>query len=106
VRVDEEEPRAQVPEEVVAAHESADDVQPGLGLEAVDESAVRLLPLGVTEVVEAGGRDGPFEQLVGVECDERRGPADARGHVVDPPDPLRPRERHLTHAGGHGIPLT
>src|SRR4029078_1190903 len=42
--VEEEERRAQVPEEIVAAHQPADDVQPRLGLEAVDEAAVGLVP--------------------------------------------------------------
>ena len=78
VGVDDDEPGAEVPERVVAAHEPADDVEPGLGVERVDEAPERLLPLGFAEVVEPGRWRRPADQLVGIEARPGLGPAHAR----------------------------
>ena len=100
VGVEHGEPGAQVAQGVVAAHEPADDVEPGVGVEGGDEPPVRLLPLGLAEVVEPGGGDGQLDQLIGVERHDRPCPTHPCGHDVEAPDDVRARWCEVPHGAG------
>ena len=98
VRVDDEEPRAEVTERVVSAHQPADDVEPGLVVRARRRGAGRAPPTRSRRSRRGRSSRRPARQLVGVERDERGRAADPRRHGVDASHPVRPLEQHFTHA--------
>ena len=99
VGVEHGEPGGEVSDQVVAAHQTAHHVQLGLAVEGGRDPSERLDPGGFTEVVEAGGPPGVFDQLVRFERHQGTRAADARRESVHPTNPRRTLVGQIGHGG-------